>query len=99
MFKQSGTNANTSIGDGLTFNKYYGLRVQDEEISLNKPDVVKIMGIFESFDSNTPVLDRLLFTSTDNVSVNSIKGENIIGRESKALQELLKDFQTRSTIR
>ena len=89
MFKQSGTAANTSVGDGLTFNKYYGLRVQDEEISLNKPDVVKIMGIFESFNSSTPVLDRLLFTSTDNVSVNSIKGENIIGRESKAVARVV----------
>ena len=26
----------------------YGLRVEDREISLNVPDVVKIIGIFES---------------------------------------------------
>ena len=32
-----------SIADGLTFDARYGLRVQDEEISLNYPDTVKVL--------------------------------------------------------
>ena len=88
-YRQSGVDSNTSVSDGLDYSPYYGLRVQDEEICLLKPDIVKIMGIFESFDSNLPTLDKLLFTSTDNVSVNAIIGENIIGRESKAVARIV----------
>ena len=41
----------------------YGLRVEDREISLNKPDVVKVIGVFESIDTNSPTLDKLTFPS------------------------------------
>lgn len=88
-YPQSGSGINTSISDGLTFNPYYGLRVQDEEICLLKPDVVKIIGIFESYDSNSPTLDRILFTSTANVSTNAIIGENIIGSSSKSVARVV----------
>jgi len=88
-YKQSGSGINTSISDGLTYNQYYGLRVQDEEISLNVPDVVKIISIYESYDSSSPTLDRVLFTSTANVGTNAIIGENIIGSTSNAIARVV----------
>ena len=46
----SGTGGAT-LNDGLTFGNFpFGTRVQDDIISLNVPDVVKIFGIFESND-------------------------------------------------
>ena len=45
-YKQSGVGVNTSNSDGLTYNKYYGVRVQDEEISLNYPDVAKVVSVY-----------------------------------------------------
>ena len=39
----------TTLNDGLTHGNFpFGTRVQDDIISLNVPDVVKIFGIFES---------------------------------------------------
>ena len=38
----------------------YGLRVEDEEICLNFPDVVNVIGVLESKNTNTPVLDLSL---------------------------------------
>ncbi len=95
-YLQSGSGINTSISDGLTFNPYYGLRVQDEDICLLKPDVVKIIGIFESYDSTSPSLDRILFTSTANVSTNAIVGENIIGSSSKAVARVVERLSSPS---
>ena len=88
-YQQSGSGINTSISDGLVYSPYYGLRVQDEEISLLKPDVVKIMGVFESYDSSSPTLDRILFTSTANVSNNAIIGELILGSSSKTVARVV----------
>ena len=76
---QSGVGINTSINDGLIYNKYYGLRVQDEEISLNYPDVIRVIAVYESLDTNNPTLDTLTFSSIVNVTDNAIIGENIIG--------------------
>ena len=47
----------------MTKSTGYGLRVEDREISLNYPDVVKIIGVFESIDSDSPSLDKLTFPS------------------------------------
>jgi hypothetical protein len=88
-YTQSGTSSNSSINDGLTYNQYYGLRVQDEEISLNYPDVVKVLAIYESFDSSAPTLDQIQFSSTANVSTNAIIGENIFGTTSKAIARIV----------
>ena len=52
-----------STNSGMSQNSYYGLRVEDKDISLNIPDVVKIHGIFESKDTSAPTLDRLTFVS------------------------------------
>jgi hypothetical protein len=86
---QSGVGVNTSTDDGLTYNKYYGLRVQDEEISLNYPDVYKIIAVYESLDTTAPTLDQISFNSTADVTNNSIIGENIIGNSSNAVARIV----------
>ena len=36
----------TTLNNGLTFGNFpFGTRVEDERISLNKPDVIRILGI------------------------------------------------------
>ena len=66
----------------------YGLRVEDREISLNVPDVVKIVGIFESIDTNSPTLDRLTFPDGLNLDTTAIVGEKIIGNDSDAVAQI-----------
>ena len=88
-YPQSGSGISSSIGDGLTYNQYYGLRVQDEEISLNYPDVVKVISVYESFDSSAPTLDQVQFTSSANVTTNAIIGEDILGNNSKAIARIV----------
>jgi hypothetical protein len=42
----------TTLNNGLTYGNYpFGVRVEDEVISLNTPDVIEIHGIFESADT------------------------------------------------
>ena len=91
-YPQSGSGISSSIGDGLTYNQYYGLRVQDEEISLNNPDVVKIISVYESFDSSAPVLDKIQFGASANVTTNAIIGENILGNTSKAVARVVSNI-------
>jgi phage terminase large subunit-like protein len=55
---QTGTSAT-----GLSTSKYYGLRVEDQEISLNVPDVVNIRAVYESTNSTSPGLDKLTFAT------------------------------------
>jgi len=66
----------------------YGLRVEDREISLNVPDVVKIVGVFESIDTDSPTLDRLTFPSGLNLNTTAIVGEKIIGDSSDAVAQI-----------
>lgn len=88
--KQSGTTENTSINDGLTYNQFYGLRVQDKEICLKYPDVVKVIAVYESLDTNTPVVDKITFSPTTNVDTNAIIGENILGSgKAKAVARIV----------
>ena len=86
---ESGTGINTSINDGLAYNAFYGLRVQDEEISLNYPDVSKVIAIYESLDTNAPILDNLVFSSLVDVNTNAIIGENIVGSSSNAVARVI----------
>jgi hypothetical protein len=91
---QSGTGISSSIGDGLTYNQFYGLRVQDEEISLNYPDVAKIISIYESFDASAPTLDQIEFGASANVTTNAIIGENVLGNSSKAVARVVSKTST-----
>ena len=79
---QSGSASSISINDGLTYNQYYGLRVQDDQISLDVPDVAKVLVVYESTNTVDPTLDSIEFSSISNVGTTAIIGENIIGSES-----------------
>ena len=87
--KSSGTDPATSVGDGLTHSELYGLRVQDRDISLNEADAIDVIAIYESLDTNAPILDKLTFTSTDDVFTSAIIGENIFGSTSKAIAKVV----------
>jgi len=87
---ESGTTVSSTLADGLTFNeKAFGLRVQDEIISLNVPDVVKVLAVYESRTTSSPTFDILSFPSSANVLSNAILGENVIGQTSKAIARIV----------
>ena len=88
-YSESGSSSNSSINDGLTYNQFYGLRVQDEEISLNYPDVCKVLAVYESFDALPVSIDTVRFTSSADVTTNAIIGENIIGNNSKSIARVI----------
>ena len=75
--------------NGLTFNQYYGLRIEDREISLNVPDVVNVVSVLESKDSNDPTLDTITTISGLSLNTNTVVGEKIIGQESGAVAQLI----------
>ena len=81
--------ANVSTTNALTLSDAYGVRVEDEEISLNTPDVVKIIGVYESRDTQVPVLDKLTFLSGLNLDTNTIIGEKIKGQDSRAIGQIV----------
>ncbi len=88
-YSTSGSGISSTFNDGLQYNQFYGLRVQDEEISLNCPDAVRILAVYESLDSSSPVFDQLVFSALSNISTNAIVGENIIGSDSKAIARIV----------
>ena len=92
--KESGSVAATSKNDGLTYNEYYGLRVQDEDISLNNPDVSKVISIYESLNDGDPSFDVIEFPVVANVGSNAIIGENIIGSTSNAIARVVTNNTT-----
>ena len=94
----SGSNANTSVNDGLTTSALYGVRVQDADICLNVPDVVNVVCVYESLDTNAPIFDKLSFTSTDPIFQNAIVGESIIGQTSNAVARIVEVDIGNSTI-
>jgi hypothetical protein len=72
----------TTLNDGLSYRIPYGTRVQDDEISLNVCDVIRVIGIYESNGIEDPFLPRVKLTSFTNPLVNNqnfIIGEQIIG--------------------
>ena len=77
----------SGLVDGLTSSNVYGTRVQDKEISLNRADVYRVLGIFESSGSGEPALPVLIATDTSDVFSNSnvVVGEQFIGNRSGAL--------------
>ena len=87
--QESGLVAGSTLNDGLTYNQYYGLRVQDREISLNYPDVNRVLAVYESLNSNAPILDKLSFSSIFAIGDNAIVGEDILGSESNTLARVV----------
>ena len=85
----SGTGS-TTLNDGLTYSSVYGTRIQDNEISLNVPDVVRVLGIFESSDTSDPALPSMTFVSAsltgpNKVASDLIVGDTVIGAKSNAV--------------
>ena len=95
----SGTGG-TTLNDGLTSGSYpFGTRVQDEKISLNTPDVLNVLGIFESLSTDDPSAPKMILSSIDSPSgktTDLIIGEKIKGVSSGAVAvyaETLSDSQ------
>ena len=80
-----------TINDGLTYSPIYGIRVQDEEICLNVPDVHRILGVFESSDETDASLSQITLSNFNSSILNSIPGELIIGEKSGAVATLIKN--------
>ena len=80
--------ADTSVS-GLTTSNFYGLRVQDKEISLNVCDVANVVAVYESKDTSSPTLDKMSFISGLGLDVNSIVGERVTGSESSAVAQIV----------
>jgi hypothetical protein len=83
IYTQSGIGT-TTLNDGLTYNQYYGLRVQDKDISLNIPDVIRVLAIYESSNTADPILPSLslasfngIFNSTSQLKPGDIFEGNI----------------------
>jgi len=74
---------------GLSTSIYYGLRVEDKEISLNVPDVANIIAVYESVNNSSPSLDGLNFQTGLNLNTNSILGEKIIGQTSGSVAQIV----------
>ena len=79
---------NTAL-TGMEISKNYGLRVEDKEISLNVPDAVKIIGVYESLNSLSPTLDKFTFPSGLSLNTESILGEKIIGSDTGAVGQIV----------
>jgi hypothetical protein len=78
----------TTLNDGLTYSQVYGTRVQDDEISLNVPDVVRVLAVYESSSTSDPQLPKLQFGSFSgqtNSNQDLFIGEQIIGKTSGAV--------------
>ncbi len=69
--------------NGLITSRVYGRRVEDEEISLNYPDIFQVHAVFQSSDSNEPQLPTLTISGLNTNDV--IVGEKIIGQTSGAV--------------
>tara|TARA_E500000331_G_C17270933_1_gene719213 strand:- start:190 stop:8478 length:8289 start_codon:yes stop_codon:yes gene_type:complete len=77
----------TTLNDGLTYNTVYGTRVQDAEISLNVPDVTKVLGIYESNNVSAPKLPILTFSTINSPTGKTgdiLIGETMMGYTSAA---------------
>tara|TARA_Y100001970_G_scaffold39092_1_gene48106 strand:- start:1500 stop:9023 length:7524 start_codon:yes stop_codon:yes gene_type:complete len=90
----------TTINDGLTFGAFpFGTRVQDNLLSLNSPDVMKIHGIFESADLEVPSAPKMVLSDINSQSTTTtelIIGEYLTGQNSGAIAcyaERLSDSQ------
>lgn len=75
----------TTLNDGLQYSPYYGTRVQDARISLNVPDVIFVVGVFESSDTSDAELPRLEVVNLNANILNAIKGEIIYGQTSNTM--------------
>lgn len=78
----------TPYNAGLTYSSTYGTRVEDNQISLNFPDVVEVHAIFESSTTSSPELPWIAITDFNSPNSNTsdlIIGELVVGSETGAI--------------
>jgi hypothetical protein len=79
----------TTLNNGLTYGNYpFGVRVEDEIISLNTPDIIEIHGVFESADTSSPSCPQVLLQSISTNSTTTSElliGEKFVGQTSGAV--------------
>ena len=79
----------TTLNDGLEFGSFpFGTRVQDKKISLNTPDVLDVLGIFESTTTSDASAPKITLSSIDSAAgktTDMIIGEKISGNSSNAI--------------
>ena len=68
---------------------YYGLRVDDQEVSLNIPDVRNIIAVHESLDSGNSTLDVMKFVSGLSLDANLVRGEYVRGQVTGAVAQVI----------
>ena len=91
------TNGKSPATAGLTTSKFYGLRIEDEEISLNTADVVDVVAVYESTNDAAPTLDSLTFATGLALDQNAIIGEKIVGQTSRAFGQIVETTATTAT--
>ena len=82
-------NKSKTDASNLAKSTSYGLRVEDDEISLNVADAVRVIAVYESPNDSAPILPRLRFITGSNLQSSTVIGEKIIGKESKATAQLV----------
>jgi hypothetical protein len=75
----------TTLNDGLAYNNIYGTRVQDKQISLNVPDAVRVLAVYESTTTSNPSLPNIQISGNENNNQNYVIGERIEGKETGAV--------------
>jgi len=78
----------TTLNNGLDFGNFpFGTRVEDEKISLNKPDVIEVLGIYESRDTSAASAPKATLSAFSGVAGNTtdlVVGEFFVGQSSGA---------------
>ena len=78
----------TTLNDGLVYGNYpFGVRVQDEIISLNSPDIIEIHAIYESANTTNPSAPKVILSSINGPTTKTsdlIVGERFTGKTSNA---------------
>ena len=81
----------------MTYSQIYGIRVQDKEICLNVPDVIRVLGVFETTNTSDPSLPQLRltsFTGPTNNNQDFIIGEQILGKNSGSIAIIVGKINT-----
>ena len=70
--------------NGLTYNTVFGTRVEDEDICLNVPDVLRVHAVFESSTTAAPTLPSITLINRSADLTETLQGEFVLGSESGA---------------
>jgi hypothetical protein len=84
----------TTLNDGLSYSNIYGTRVQDKIISLNVPDAIRVLGIFESTGTSDPKLPKIQISGSVGGNQDFIVGERIEGKTSGSVGIIVSKIDT-----